>query len=68
MNAAYTLAYSEGNAEGPVNTDTDFGDTGRTEAFDDPWVKFTAATDICRTTAGTRSSSAVHTASERTGA
>ena len=40
MNAAYTLAFSRGNAEGPVNTDTDFGDTGRTENFDDPWVNF----------------------------
>jgi hypothetical protein len=40
MNAAYTLAFNEGNAEGPVNTDTDFGDTGRTENFDDPWVNY----------------------------
>jgi Carboxypeptidase regulatory-like domain/TonB-dependent Receptor Plug Domain len=40
LNAAYTLAYNEGNAEGPVNTDTDFGDTGRTENFDDPWVNY----------------------------
>ena len=40
LNASYTLAFSEGNAEGPVNSDTDFGDTGRTEAFDDPWVNF----------------------------
>ncbi len=40
MNAAYTLAFNEGNAEGPVNSDTDFGDTGRTEAFDDPWVNY----------------------------
>ena len=38
MNASYTLSYSKGNAEGPVNSDTDFADTGRTEAFDDPWV------------------------------
>jgi hypothetical protein len=40
MNAAYTLSFSRGNAEGPVNTDTDFGDTGRTENFDDPWVNY----------------------------
>jgi hypothetical protein len=40
LNAAYTLAFNKGNAEGPVNTDTDFGDTGRTENFDDPWVNF----------------------------
>jgi hypothetical protein len=40
MNATYTLAFNEGNAEGPVNSDTDFGDTGRTEAFDDPWVNY----------------------------
>jgi hypothetical protein len=40
MNVAYTLAYNKGNAEGPVNTDTDFGDTGRTENFDDPWVNY----------------------------
>jgi hypothetical protein len=40
MNATYTLAFNEGNAEGPVNTDTDFGDTGRTENFDDPWVNY----------------------------
>ena len=29
---------SQGNAEGPVNSDFNFGDSGRTEAFDDPWV------------------------------
>jgi Carboxypeptidase regulatory-like domain/TonB dependent receptor/TonB-dependent Receptor Plug Domain len=40
MNAAYTLSYSEGNAEGPVNSDTNFSDTGRTENFDTPWVNF----------------------------
>jgi hypothetical protein len=40
MNAAYTLSFNKGNAEGPVNTDTDFGDTGRTENFDDPWVNY----------------------------
>jgi hypothetical protein len=38
LNASYTLSYSEGNAEGPVNSDTDFSDSGRTEAFDNPWV------------------------------
>ena len=38
FNATYTLSFSKGNAEGPVNSDTDFGDTGRTENFDDPWV------------------------------
>lgn len=38
LNAAYTLSYSEGNAEGPVNSDTNFSDTGRTENFDDPFV------------------------------
>jgi hypothetical protein len=40
FNASYTLSWSEGNAEGPVNTDTNFGDTGRTENFDDPFVNF----------------------------
>ena len=38
FNASYTLAWSRGNAEGPVNTDTNFGDSGRTENFDDPFV------------------------------
>ena len=38
FNGSYTLAFSRGNAEGPVNTDTNFGDTGRTENFDDPFV------------------------------
>ncbi|HZX79307.1 TonB-dependent receptor [Lysobacter sp.] len=38
MNVSYTWSKSEGNAEGPVNSDTNFGDTGRTENFDDPWV------------------------------
>jgi Carboxypeptidase regulatory-like domain/TonB-dependent Receptor Plug Domain len=38
LNASYTLAWAEGNAEGPVNSDTNFADAGRTEAFDDPWV------------------------------
>jgi hypothetical protein len=42
LNAAYTLSFSRGNAEGPVNTDTDFGDTGRTENFDDPFVNYGA--------------------------
>ncbi len=38
MNASYTMAWNRGNAEGPVNSDTNFDDTGRTENFDDPWV------------------------------
>ena len=38
MNASYTMSWNRGNAEGPVNSDTDFDDTGRTENFDDPWV------------------------------
>jgi hypothetical protein len=42
FNGSYTLAYSRGNTEGPVNSDTDFADTGRTEAFDDPWVNLGA--------------------------
>ena len=40
FNATYTLSFSKGNAEGPVNSDTNFGDAGRTEDFDDPWVNF----------------------------
>ena len=40
FNASYTLSYSKGNAEGPVNSDTDFSDTGRTENFHDPWVNY----------------------------
>ena len=40
LNATYTLSYSEGNAEGPVNSDTNFSDSGRTENFDTPWVNF----------------------------
>ena len=32
----------KGNAEGPVNSDTDFADAGRTEAFDNPYVNFGA--------------------------
>ena len=42
LNASYTLAYSRGNAEGPVNTDSGFSDTGRTEHFDDPFVNLDA--------------------------
>src|SRR5690606_23749925 len=38
FNASYTLAWSKGNAEGPVNTDTNFGGAGRTENFDHPYV------------------------------
>jgi hypothetical protein len=38
MNASYTLSWSRGNAEGPVNSDTNFADSGRTENFDNPWV------------------------------
>ncbi len=40
FNASYTWSRSQGNAEGPVNSDTEFDDTGRTENFDDPWVNF----------------------------
>ncbi|UGB38412.1 TonB-dependent receptor [Frateuria soli] len=40
FNASYVLAWNRGNAEGPVNSDTNFDDTGRTENFDDPWVNF----------------------------
>jgi len=40
LNASYTLAYSRGNYEGPVNSDNNFSDAGRTEAFDDPWVNY----------------------------
>lgn len=40
MNASYTMSWNKGNAEGPVNSDTNFDDTGRTENFDDPWVNF----------------------------
>lgn len=42
LNASYTLAYGRGNAEGPVNTDTGFSDTGRTENFDNPFVNLDA--------------------------
>lgn len=40
LNATYTLSWSKGNAEGPVNSDTDFADAGRTENFDNPWVNY----------------------------
>ncbi len=40
FNASYTLSFSRGNAEGPVDSDTNFDDSGRTENFDDPWVNF----------------------------
>jgi outer membrane receptor protein involved in Fe transport len=40
FNASYTLSWSRGNAEGPVNSDTNFSDTGRTENFDDPFVNY----------------------------
>jgi hypothetical protein len=46
LNASYTLAYSEGNAEGPVNSDTNFSDTGRTENFDTPWVNYLGDGDL----------------------
>jgi hypothetical protein len=42
FNATYTLSWTKGNAEGPVNSDTDFADAGRTEAFDNPWVNYGA--------------------------
>jgi len=46
LNASYTLSYSRGNAEGPVNSDTNFADAGRTEAFDNPWVNFGGYGDL----------------------
>jgi hypothetical protein len=36
------LSWNRGNAEGPVNSDTNFDDTGRTENFDDPWVNLSS--------------------------
>jgi outer membrane receptor protein involved in Fe transport len=42
FNASYVLSWNRGNAEGPVNSDTDFDDTGRTENFDDPWVNLSS--------------------------
>jgi hypothetical protein len=42
MNASYTLSFSKGNAEGPVNSDSNFADTGRTEQFDYPFVNLGA--------------------------
>lgn len=38
LNASYTYSQTRGNAEGPVTSDFNFADAGRTEAFDDPWV------------------------------
>lgn len=38
FNASYTWSKSEGNAEGPSNSDFGFDNTGRTESFDDPFV------------------------------
>ncbi len=40
FNGSYVLSWNRGNAEGPVNSDTDFDDTGRTENFDNPWVNY----------------------------
>ncbi len=42
FNGSYTLAFSRGNAEGPVDSDTNFADAGRTENFDNPWVNLGA--------------------------
>src|SRR5690606_19413417 len=36
INASYILSWSEGNFEGPVNSDTGYGDTGLTQNFDHP--------------------------------
>ena len=38
LNVSYTISWNRGNAEGPVNSDTDFADTGRTENWDNPYV------------------------------
>jgi hypothetical protein len=38
LNASYTYSRLKGNAEGPVTSDFNFADAGRTEAFDDPFV------------------------------
>ncbi|UJB19826.1 MULTISPECIES: TonB-dependent receptor [Lysobacter] len=40
FNASYTWSKSEGNAEGPSNSDFGFDNTGRTESFDKPWVNW----------------------------
>jgi len=40
FNASYVMSWNRGNAEGPVNSDTNFNDTGRTENFDNPWVNY----------------------------
>lgn len=39
FNATYVWSMSKGNYEGPVNSDTNFSDSGRTEAFDNPFVE-----------------------------
>jgi hypothetical protein len=39
FNATYVWSMSMGNYEGPVNSDTNFSDSGRTEAFDNPFVE-----------------------------
>ncbi|MGN7918501.1 TonB-dependent receptor [Lysobacter sp. 22409] len=42
FNASYTWSQTKGNAEGPVTSDFNFADAGRTEAFDNPWVNYGA--------------------------
>ncbi len=42
FNASYTASWNRGNAEGPVDSDTNFDDTGRTENFDDPFVNLSS--------------------------
>ncbi len=48
--------------KGPVNSDTNFADAGRTEAFDDPWVNFGGERLSAERSAPLRSRCAAHIA------
>ena len=61
MNASYTLSYSKGNAEGPVNSDFNFADS-RSHGGVRRSVRQLAAKGICRTIAVISSSCAARTA------
>ena len=67
FNATYTLSFSKGNAEGPVNSDTNFARRGPHRGVRQSVGELRRRTATCRTTGAISSSCAARTRSANTG-
>ena len=67
LNATYTLSFSKGNAEGPVNSDTDFARRRPHRGLRQSVGELRRRTATCRTTAATSSRCAAPTRSTTAG-